>query len=124
MSLSAPVIFLLTMVGGFLFLPWWWPVPAAYAAAYWLGRTGRQAFLSGFAGAGAAWLLLAAFMDWRNGQILSTRVAGLFHLPYAWMLLVITGLLGGLLGGFGAWAGQALRQWISLRRQAGGIETF
>lgn len=123
MNLAGPVIFLLSLAGGFLF-PWWWPAAAAYAAAYWLGRSGGKAFVAGFAGAGAAWMLLAAFMDWRNGQILSTRVAGIFHLPYAWMLLPVTGLMGGLLGGFGAWAGQAFRQWLTLRRQAEGFEPF
>lgn len=124
MKASVPLIFLLTLAGGFLF-PWWWPALAAYAAyaaAYFFpgrARSGGKAFLSGFAGAGSAWLLLAAFMDWRNGQILSTRVAGLFHLPYGWMLPIISGLVGGLLGGFGAWAGQALCRWLSSRRQAG-----
>lgn len=121
MNPTAPVIFLLSLGGGFLF-PWWWPALAAYAVGFWLGRSGGRSFASGFAGAGGAWLLLAAFMDWLNGQILSTRVAGLFHLPYAWMLLAATGLAGGLLGGFGAWAGHALRRWLSSRREAEGFE--
>jgi hypothetical protein len=116
MRMAFPLIFVLTLGGGFLF-PWWWPALAAYGAGFWLAKNGPGAFLAGFAGTGGAWLLLAAFMDWRNRQILSTRVAEVFHLPSPWLLLVLTALIGGLLGGLGALAGRALRGWVSLRRR-------
>lgn len=121
--MALPLIFFLVMGGGFLF-PWWWPALAAYGAGFWLGKKGSQAFLSGFAGAGGAWLLLAAFMDWRNQHILSGRVALIFHLPSPWLLLVLTALIGGLIGGLGAWAGQALRAWLSIRREKEVPEAF
>lgn len=101
-------IFLASLAGGFLF-PWWWPVLPAYAAGFLIARRGFGAFLSGFAGTGAAWLLLAAFLDWRNHGLLSGRMAQMFHLPAPAFLLALTGLLGGVLGGLAAWAGQALR---------------
>lgn len=126
--MTAALIFLLALGGGFLF-PWWWPALAGYALGFWRGRKASSAFGSGFLGAAGGWLAMAALMDWRNDQILSVRMAALFGLtggigpaaPYApYALLLITALVGGLLGGLGAWAGQALRAWrIQVREDEG-----
>lgn len=112
------LMFILVLAGGFLFPWWWWPALAGYAVGCWLGRSGPRAFAAGFLGAGGAWLALAAFMDWRNYHLLSAKVAALFHLPSPLLLLALTALIGGLLGGLGAWAGQSLRAWLTLRREA------
>ncbi len=113
--IAAPIaIFLLVLGGGFL-APWWWPAPAGYAVGFWLCRSGGGAIVSGFLGAGGAWLALAAFQDWRNHHLLSTRMAGMFHLPYPWMLLLLTAVIGGILGGLAAWAGRALRAALTGR---------
>lgn len=120
--MSAALMFVLALGGGFLF-PWWWPALAGYALGFWRMRKASAAFGSGFLGAACAWLALAALVDWRNGHLLSTRVAALFGLsgpasPYA--LLLMTAFIGGLLGGLGAWAGQALRAWrIRVREEEG-----
>jgi hypothetical protein len=111
--MTAALMFLLVLGGGFLF-PWWWPALAGYALGFWRGRKGSSAFGWGFLGTACAWLALAALVDWRNDQILSQRVAALFGLsgpasPYA--LLLMTACGGGLVGGLGAWAGQSLRAW-------------
>jgi hypothetical protein len=120
--MALALMFFLALGGGFLF-PWWWPALAGYALGFWRGGKAGSAFGTGFLGAAAAWLSLAALMDWRNHHLLSSKVAGLFGItgplaPYA--LLLATALVGGLLGGFGAWAGQSLRVWLLLRRQAEG----
>jgi hypothetical protein len=110
-----------TLVGGFLLPWWWWPAMAAYAVGYWLGRAPLRAFLSGFSGAALAWGSLAAFLDWRNGHILSARIAAMLDLPTAHLLVALTALAGGVLGGLGAWAGQSLRAYILLRRREDGL---
>jgi hypothetical protein len=114
--IPSAVLFAAALVGGFLF-PWWWPALAAYAAGYWLGRTPWRAFLTGFLGTGLAWAALAAFLDWRNAHVLAHRMAGLIGVPAPWVLLVLTALVGGLMGGLGALAGQALRAYILARRR-------
>lgn len=116
-------MFPLVLVGGFLF-PWWWPALAGYIAGFWLGRDGGKAFLAGFAGAASAWLALAAFMDWRNHHLLSGKVAALMGLPSPLLLLLLSGVIGGLLGGLGAWAGQSLRAWVRQRKPAAAVEPF
>jgi hypothetical protein len=104
------ILFVASLLGGFL-LPWWWPAPAAYLAGFFLSRSSGSAFASGFLGTAAAWGLWAAILDWRNRQLLSTRMAEIFHLPAGWAVVLATGLVGGLIGGLAAWAGFALRAY-------------
>lgn len=111
------ILFFVCWLGGYLF-PWWWPALAACAVGAWLPRRSGAAVLSGFLGAGAAWAASAAWQDLRNHHILSARIASLFHLPGPAGAVAATGLVGGLMGALGAWAGYALREWIFPRPQA------
>lgn len=106
--MGALILFAACWAGGYLF-PWWWPAIAGYAVGAWLGRRASTAFLAGFLGAAAAWGADAAWRDWRNRHILAERIAALFHLPGPIGAIAASALVGGLMGGFGAWAGYALR---------------
>lgn len=117
------ILFFGCWLGGYLF-PWWWPALAACAVGAWLPRRSGTAALSGFLGAGAAWAAAAAWQDLRNHHILSTRIASLFHLPGPAGAVAATGLVGGLMGALGAWAGYALREWIFPRPQVGELPPF
>jgi hypothetical protein len=108
------ILFAAALLGGYLF-PWWWPAIAAYAVGYWLPKRPWSAFVAGFIGTALAWGGMAAFLDWRNHHILSDRIAQLFSLPTGLLLPPITSLLGGLMGGMGAWAGFALRAYLKPR---------
>jgi hypothetical protein len=108
------ILFAASLLGGYLF-PWWWPAIAAYAVGYWLPKRPWSAFIAGFAGTALAWGAMAGFLDWRNHHILSDRIAQLFSLPTGLLLPPITALLGGLMGGMGAWAGYALRAYLKPR---------
>jgi hypothetical protein len=44
-------------------------------------------------------------MDQQNEMILSHRVIQLFHLPNSLMLVVVTSIIGGIIGGLASWAG-------------------
>lgn len=109
--MTALILFAAALAGGFLF-PWWWPAVAAYAVGFWRPRSSVSAFISGFGGTALAWAGLAALLDQRNHHLLSGRMAQLFHLPGGWTLVLATGLIGGLMGGLGALAGQSLRAYI------------
>jgi hypothetical protein len=108
------ILFAATLVGGYIF-PWWWPAVAAYAVGFWIPRRAGAAMLAGFVGTALAWAALAGFLDWRNHQVLSSRMAQLFHLPSGYALVALTGILGGLMGGLAAWAGFALRAYLRPR---------
>jgi hypothetical protein len=97
-----------------LFLPWWVIAPLCFGLAAGLGSTGGRAFGAGFAGIGLGWLLTAAWLNVKSAGILSHRVAQLLPLGgSSWALVLVTALLGGLVGGVaalaGCWARQAMR---------------
>ena len=108
--MAALILFAAALAGGFIF-PWWWPAVAAYAVGFWRPHSAPAAFLSGFGGTALAWAGLAVLLDQRNHHLLSGRMAELFHLPGGWALVLATGLIGGLIGGLGALAGQTLRAY-------------
>jgi hypothetical protein len=104
-------MFFSALIGGWLF-PWWWPALTAYIIGFWFHNRASGAFVTGFVGTASAWLAWASYQDWRNHHLLAGRIANLFHLPSVAAVLAITALLGGLTGGFGAWAGFALGAYL------------
>lgn len=97
-----------------LFLPWWVITPLCLLLAAWRGPSGGRAFLAGFLGIGLGWLLLAGWLHIQNDGLLSHRVAQLLPLGgQGWLLVVLTAVVGGLVGGLAALAGAWLRRAIA-----------
>jgi hypothetical protein len=111
---------LLTATLGFLAglrLEWWSIALAAFLVALLIPQTTGRSFLSGFTGIFILWALLAFWIDAKNGSTLSHRIAELFKLGGSSILLVfVTALIGGLVGGFAAMAGSSLRPAASIRK--------
>lgn len=105
------LIFLVGLAGQFL-LPWWILAVVAFVLAGWVATKGSQAFWSGFNGIALSWLVVGLFYYIRNDGILAERVATLFKLPHPGLLLLVTILLGGLVGGTAALAGYFFRRLI------------
>lgn len=106
--IRAVLVFAATLAGGWAF-PWWWPVVPGLVAGAWRPGTARHPALTAAVGGGVAWAAVAAWIDWRNGGVLSARIAPLFHLPGGWALIAVTALIGGVTAALGAWAGLRLR---------------
>ena len=62
------------------------------------------------------WMGTAAMVDAQNGGILAGKMALLLSLPNTSTLILLTGALGGLLGGLGALSGQQLRTLLTYKR--------
>lgn len=93
-----------------MFLPWWSIAIVAFAVAFFLVPNIGAGFLSGFTGIFILWGLLALWIDIKNESILTHKIAQLFPLGGSSVLLiVITALVGALVGGFAAMAGSSLR---------------
>jgi hypothetical protein len=91
------------------FLPWWTIAPVAFAVAYLFKLEWYNAFLAGFAGLFLLWGGMAFFIDHANEHILSGRVSILFIKSSKPLVIVLmTGLIGGLVAGFGGMAGALL----------------
>lgn len=102
-----------------IFLPWWVITPLCLVLAFTWPVRGGWAFLAGFIGIGLGWLVLASWLNVRNEGLLAHRVAQLLPLGgYGWLLVFITALLGGLVGGLAALAGAWARFAVSPAKAA------
>ena len=88
-----------------LYLPWWIIAPIAFAVCYLFKLKAGEAFLVSFMAIFILWGGYAYYLDMNNGHILCKRVAALLHLSLPPLILLITGLVGGLVAGLAGLAG-------------------
>ena len=104
-----------TLILAFLFqtmFPWWSIVIASFLISLIISTKGLSSFIVGFLGIAILWFSSAIIIDIKTGSILTERIAAIFSLPNTWLLILITALIGGLAGGFGALTGSYLRNLI------------
>lgn len=100
---------LLAFISG-LFLPWWGIAVAALLVAVLVHQKAFKAFLSGLLGVFLLWAGLAWWIDMKNNGVLSERIAHILPLGGNTLLLIgVTALVGGVVGGFAAMTGSFLR---------------
>ncbi|WP_132055408.1 hypothetical protein [Pseudocnuella soli] len=108
--LSTVLIALLAYVAG-MFFPWWCLAIVAFGVALLVPQKGWGSFGAGFLGIFILWAAVAVWIDTRNNSLLSQKVAQLFSLGNSTVLLVlVTALIGALVGGFAALTGGKLRK--------------
>lgn len=99
----------LSFIAG-LYTPWWSIAIISFLVALLIKQRYGLAFLSGFLGIFLFWGLLALWIDEKNNQVLSRKIAELFSLGGSSILLIlVTALVGALVGGFAAMSGSSLR---------------
>lgn len=94
-----------------MFGAWWWIAVVAAVVCY-VGRLSAGAsFLLGTSAVALLWGSFAFGLNAANGGILAGRVAALLGKGVSGgLLLTLTSLIGGLVGGFGAMSGAVIRQ--------------
>lgn len=93
-----------------MFLPWWSIALIAFLVALLIPQHIGLGFLSGFIAIFLLWAALAWWADIKNQSLLSQKMATLFPLGGSSVLLIlVTALVGALVGGFAAMAGSSLR---------------
>ena len=88
-----------------MYFPWWSVVAVAFLVNVLIYTKGSSSFLSGFLGVGLLWFILAWNIDAANASLLSSMVSQVLQIQSTLAILVLTFLVGGLSGGFGALAG-------------------
>jgi hypothetical protein len=112
-SLGGETLFLVILgLLASLILPWWIIIPIFVVCAFLMHSPVGQSYLSGHLAASMIWGLYANYLDSVNGGILSARMGALFMHLSPTQLIWVTATLGGLLGGFAAMTGSALRQLL------------
>jgi hypothetical protein len=105
------LIILVLVFAGSYFLPWWAAAVIAFIAALMFGGKAGKGFLSGFGAVFVAWTILALMKSIPNDNILASRMVHLFPLPDNWIwVLVVTAIIGGLVGGISALSGALARR--------------
>ncbi|MEN7550882.1 hypothetical protein AAG747_23380 [Rapidithrix thailandica] len=92
-----------------LVLPWWSIGIAACIGGLLNAETPAKNFLIGFTGVFLVWTAYALFIDFNTSSILSGKVGELLFLPSPILLALVTGLLGGIVGGFSCLTGRLLK---------------
>jgi hypothetical protein len=108
---------LLSFITG-IYLPWWSIAIVAFLVALLIHQPIWRSFLSGFIGIFLLWLVLTTWIDISNNSILSTRIAQLFSLGSSFILIIITSLVGAIIGGFAAMSGSSLIAKRTYNREA------
>lgn len=109
----------LIAIGGLLaeiVFPWWSVAVVAFIVTSLLPDSGFKSFLSGFLGVGLLWFFGALYFSLKTDYILTEKVANLMQLGRSGVLIVVTSLVGALVGGMGALSGSQLYQLLKIRR--------
>ncbi len=88
-----------------LFFPWWIGIFPALAVGAWMLDRWSHAFLIGFSGLGSAWFIQAFYIHVMNEGILSNRIATMLQVNTPENVLIITFIVGGLMGAVAASTG-------------------
>ena len=107
--LSIILTSLLAFAGG-LWLPWWCIAIAGFISGIMIEQSPGKSFLGGFAGIFLLWSLLCWWIDIQNRGILSHKIAVILPLNgNSFLLILVTAIVGGLVGGLAAATGGLLR---------------
>ena len=90
-------------------MPWWMIVPIAAAAGWMFPLPAGKSFGIAFLTGALLWYVNAFILNTANEGILLAKISLLFQGLKPWLILIVTGVLGGLLAGFGALTGRFAR---------------
>ncbi|HWV73426.1 MAG TPA: hypothetical protein VN040_17005 [Pseudosphingobacterium sp.] len=104
-------LFITTFIAQLL-LPWWIILPITLLISYLFNKGPWASFITSFIAIYVMWLVLSFYQSSMNDHILGNRIGLLFGLPSnSWFLMiVISGVPGGLVAGLGGLAGQYIRK--------------
>ncbi|HPG11783.1 MAG TPA: hypothetical protein PLU37_09650 [Chitinophagaceae bacterium] len=93
-----------------LYFPWWGIAVSSLLVAVLVHQKSWRAFLAGFLGLLLCWGGLAYWIDMKNNGILSSKIAQVLPLGgNSFLLILVTGVVGGLVAGFAALTGSYIR---------------
>ncbi len=109
------MVFLVLLIFCFLLqmvLPWWMVIIISFATCGLIAKTGKIALWSPFFAIFLLWIGMALFKSLPNHNILAGRVAEMFTLKAWWLILFITGFLGGVVAAISGYCGYHFRKAV------------
>lgn len=110
-----PRVLLLAAFSGLaqVYLPWWSLIFVCAIIGFFTSALNHSPFFAGFTALFLVWACFAFYLDSHNAHLLSSKVVQLFPLPTSSFLLVcITGIFGGIIGGFATLVGHSFQKLI------------
>lgn len=92
-----------------LFLPWWSIAIPGLIFGYLFNEKAGASFGWGFLGLFILWGGQAIYIHFANDAILSTRIAEMLQVGSPWLVILVTGVLGGLVSGLATLTGTLLK---------------
>lgn len=93
-----------------LYLPYWWLISiVAFLISFAFGENTWKSFLAGFLAIFILWFGLTGFNSFDNDFVLATRMANVLPFKNATLLMLVTSVIGGLVGGFSSVTGYYLK---------------
>ncbi|MBS1511753.1 MAG: hypothetical protein JST86_12980 [Bacteroidetes bacterium] len=94
-----------------LYLDWWSIAIAAFIVAVAIPQRAGKSFLAAFIALFLLWSILSFWLSSNNDHLLAHKMSMLIlKLDNPYLLMLITGLLGGLIAGLAAVSGSLLRR--------------
>ena len=94
-----------------LYFPWWSIAIAAFMVAALIPQSAGNSFLSGALALFLLWFGLSFWISYNNDHILAHRISLLIlKMDSPYLLMFVTALIGGLVGGFAAMTGSYVRK--------------
>lgn len=115
-AIAIGMTFIVSFAAGF-YLPFWSAALVSFLVAVFIYQKPGMAYLSGFLSIFLLWGGLSFWIDSQNNGILSQKIASLFPLGGNGMLLIlITAIVGAIIGGLSALSGSFLRRYYDERK--------
>ena len=80
------------------YLPWWGFIPICFFAGIYC-RGYMHSFFSGALSIFIVWVVYSYYFNMKSHGLMADKMAQMFSFPSIWMVFLLTGLLGALLGG-------------------------
>ena len=94
------------------YFQFWSIIVLALIGGYFANIAGAKSFLIGFIAIGALWFLKAFAIDVSTDSLLTNKIASIFTLNKT-SILVVTSILGGVIGGMSTLTGRLLKALLT-----------
>lgn len=110
------ILLLLLLITAYLInliLPWWGFAITGFALGFQMKPTNGKAFGIGFLALFLLWSGQALYIHFANDGILSTRIAEMLTIGSPYLVILITGCIGGLVSGLAVFSGSIFKKSFS-----------
>jgi len=105
------IIFIATALLQF-FAPWCTIALVPFLILVWRPTSPFRAFITGFLAIALLWFFYGLYLHLDTKGAMSNRIAEIFSLPNGILLLVVTTIVGGIIGGLAGLSGNLVRKTI------------